>query len=223
MDLAIIFLGILVIPCILFAVTSAIYNKYKDVNNTKKLSGFEIAREILDDHNLEDVYIVEVKGNLNDHYDYDQKVLRLSSDVFHGESVTSAVVAARIANYAIQDKDNYTFMKFRSSFNKVITFVNYIAYILFLVALCVKDIAVMKTANIAIVFVFIFHIVTLPVEYDVCRRTIKELKLFSILDSKDIKDADILFKISPYTFIVSIITCVSNLISEIMYNIQRRG
>ena len=40
---------------------------------------------------------------------------------------------------------------------------------------------------------------------------------------QEIKDADILFKISPYTFILSIITCVSNLIGEIMYNIQRRG
>ena len=223
MDLAIIFLSILVIPCILFAVINTICNKYKDVNNKKRLSGFEIAREILDDVDLKDVYIVEVKGNLNDHYDYDQKVLRLSSDVFHGESITSALVAARITNYAIQDKDNYTFMKFKFAFNRVITFVNYLAYIFFVIAICASNDAIMKVANIALGLVFMFHVVTLPVEFDVCKRTIKELKLFAILDEKELEEASSLIKVLPYMSIISIITCVYNLVSEIMYNIQRRG
>jgi len=164
MDLAIVFLSILVIPCILFAVINTICNKYKDVNNKKRLSGFEIAREILDDDDLKDVYIVDVKGNLNDHYDYDQKVLRLSSDVFHGESITSALVAARITNYAIQDKDNYTFMKFKFAFNRVITFVNYLAYIFFVIAICASNDAIMKVANIALGLVFSVKTPSFPIK-----------------------------------------------------------
>ena len=124
MDIAIIFLCILLVPCILFTIINTVYNKYKDVDNKKKLSGFEVAREILDSHGLDKIYIVEVKSNLSDHYDSDHKVLRLSSDVFHGESLTAAAVAARVANYAVQDKEGYTLMKFRSFLNKIITFVH---------------------------------------------------------------------------------------------------
>lgn len=221
MDIAIVFIGVLLIPCILFILIGAVYNKHKDVDIKKKLSGFEVAREILDDHGLDNVYIVEIKTNMNDHYDYGHKVLRLSSDVFHGESLTAAVVAARIASYAVQDKEGYSLMKFRSVVNKVMTFANYIAYILFIVGLCLQDISILEIANIAIIMVFVFHVVTLPVEFDACNRAKKYLT--KELTKKELEDVDNIFKVSPYTFIMSIMTCISTLISEIMYNIQRRG
>lgn len=217
-----IFLGILLIPCILFTIINVVFNRYKGVENTKKLSGFEVARSILDKHGLDDVYIVEIKSNLNDHYDYGHKVLRLSSDVFHGESLTSAVVAARIASYAVQDKENYYFMKFRASISNVMIFANYIAYILFVVSICLSDVSILKIANLAIIMVFVFHLVTLPVEFDAIKRANKYLKKNDILTKKEMLEANILFKVSPYTFIMSIITCISTLVSEIIYNIQRR-
>lgn len=223
MDIAIIFLGILCIPCILFTIISIVSNKYKDVDNKKKLSGFEVAREILDKNGLEDIYIVEVKGSLNDHYDYNSKVVRLSTDVFHGESLTAAIVAARVASYAIQDKENYTFMKFRGSLNQMITFANYIAYILFIVGICMKDVGILEIANLVLLIVFMFHVITLPVEFDACNRLVKYLDKYSHLTKKELEEANILVKVTPYTFIMSIVTCISNLIREIIYNIQKRG
>lgn len=223
MDIAIIFLCILLIPCILFTIINTVYNKYKDVDNKKKLSGFEVAREILDSHGLDKIYIVEVKSNLSDHYDSDHKVLRLSSDVFHGESLTAAAVAARIANYAVQDKEGYTLMKFRSFLNKIITFVNYAAYILFIVGLALQDVSILEMTNYFMLIVLSFHLVTLPVEFDVCKRAKKDLDKNNILTKKEMEEVDNVFKVSPYTFIMSMITCVSTLVSEFMYNIQRRG
>lgn len=223
MDIAIIFLSILCIPCILYTVISIVNNKYKGIDNKKKLSGFEVAREILDKNDLDDIYIVEVKGNLNDHYDYKSKVVRLSTDVFHGESLTAAVVAARIASYAVQDKENYTFMKFRGSLIQIITFANYIAYILFIVAVCIEDVEILKIANLVLIMVFVFHILTLPVEFDACKRLVKYLDKYNHLTKKELEEVNTLVLISPYTFIMSIVTCISNLVSEIMYNIQKRG
>ena len=223
MDIAIIFISILLVSCIFFIIINNVYNKYKDVDNIKKLSGFEVAREILDSHGLDKVYIVEVKTNLNDHYDYDHKVLRLSSDVFHGESLTSVVVAARIASYAVQDKESYSFMKFKFSINKIITFVNYVAYILFVVGLALKDVTIVEMANYFILFVLVFHIVTLPVEVDVCDRARKYLIKNNILTKKELDESKRLFQVSLYSFIISIITCISSMINEFIYNIQRRG
>lgn len=223
MDIAIIFLGILCIPCILFTVISIISNKYKDVDNKKKLSGFEVAREILDENDLKDIYIVEVKGNLNDHYDYNSKVVRLSTDVFHGESLTAAVIAARVASYAVQDKENYTFMKFRGSLYQMIMFANYVSYIIFVVALCIKDSSVLSIANLVLSLVLFFHLITLPVEFDSCNRAVKYMNKYNHLTKKELEEANMLVKVSSYTFIMSMITCISNLVSEIVYNIQRRG
>ena len=219
----IIFFGVLLIPCILFTVIRFVYNKYKEIEIKKNLSGFEVARAILDEHKLDNVYIVEVKGNLNDHYDYNHKVLRLSSDVFHGETLTAAVVAARIASYAIQDKENNSYMKFRSTINPFVTFVNYIAYILFIVAICMKDSSMFELANILIMLVFIFHVATLPVEFDACKRAMKYLEATKSINKEEMELSNTIFKISPYTFIMSIITCVSNLVNELIYNIQKRG
>ncbi len=223
MDIAIIFLCILFIPCILFTVINTTYNKYKDVDNKKKLSGFEVAREILDSHGLDNVYIVEIKTNLNDHYDYGHKVLRLSSDVFHGETLTAAAVAARIASYAVQDKEGNTYMRFRSSLNKLITFANYIAYILFIVGICLEDVSILEVANMSIILVLVFHVITLPVEFDAIKKAKKDLDKNNILTKKELEETEKVFKVSPYTFIMSIITCISTLVSEIMYNIRRRG
>ena len=60
-------------------------------------------------------------------------------------------------------------------------------------------------------------------EFDVCKRAKKDLDKNDILTKKEMEEVDNVFKVSPYTFIMSMITCVSTLVSEFMYNIQRRG
>ena len=77
MDLLII-LGIIAIPAIAQIGISVNYNKYKNIENSKKLSGFDVARKILDKNGLQNVHVVEVRGNLTDHYDPSRKVVRLS-------------------------------------------------------------------------------------------------------------------------------------------------
>ena len=60
---------------------NAMYSKYKKVQNVKGKSGAEVAREILDKNGLQDIYVVETKGNLTDHYDPQRKVVRLSTNL----------------------------------------------------------------------------------------------------------------------------------------------
>ena len=87
------------------------YSKYKKIENKRKIAGFEVARKILDENGLKDVYVTEVKGNLTDHYDPTRKVIRLSSEIFHGTTIASASVAAHEVGHAIQDKEGYLFLR----------------------------------------------------------------------------------------------------------------
>ena len=56
------------------------YSKYSEVKIKKGLSGFEVARKILDANGLEKMDIVSTPGTLTDHYDPSRKVVRLSKD-----------------------------------------------------------------------------------------------------------------------------------------------
>lgn len=80
---------------------SSSYSKYKMVKNKNRMTGFEVARKILDENGLQDIHIVEIKGNLTDHYDPSRKVVRLSSDIFNGSSIASTSVAAHECGHAI--------------------------------------------------------------------------------------------------------------------------
>ena len=120
----ILWLLILIIPIIAQINISASYSKYKETKNSSNLTGFEVARKILDENGLENIYVVETAGNLTDHYDPNRKVIKLSSDIFHGDTIAAASVAAHECGHAIQDKEGYTFMRIRSFIFPLVNFVS---------------------------------------------------------------------------------------------------
>ena len=76
MDLTLIII-IFSIPLIAQIYVSRSYNKYKKIYNDKNTTGYEVARKILDENNLKDMYIVETTGTMSDHYDSSRKIIRL--------------------------------------------------------------------------------------------------------------------------------------------------
>ena len=109
------------------------YNKYKEIQNKKKYSGFDTAREILDNNGLKDVLILEVQGELTDHYDPKKKVVSLSTDIYHGTSIASVSVAAHECGHAIQDKEGYFFLRLRTSIYPVVHIATAISYYIILI------------------------------------------------------------------------------------------
>ena len=175
MDLLII-LGIIAIPAIAQIGISVNYSKYKNIENSKKLSGFDVARKILDKNGLQNVHVVEVRGNLTDHYDPSRKVVRLSSDIFHGESVAAIAVAAHECGHAIQDKENYSFLRFRSMLFPIVRISNYFSYIVLLLGFLFEAVNLFSVGIALVTLGLVFQIITLPVEYNASSRAKKELE-----------------------------------------------
>ena len=99
--------------------------KYKSTKRIKTLKGYtgrDVARKILDKNGLSHVKVVETSGELTDHYDPTSKVVRLSTEIYNGSSIASASVAAHECGHAIQDKDNYLFLRIRSSLVPITNF-----------------------------------------------------------------------------------------------------
>ena len=111
------------------------YNTYSAKKNNKELSGFEVAREILDKNGLQKIYVVETGGVLTDHYDPKRKVVRLSKEVFNGTSISAMAIAAHEVGHAIQDKEGYAYFKFRSLMYPLVRITSSFSYFVIMIGL----------------------------------------------------------------------------------------
>ena len=85
----------------------AIYSRTMTVPT--RMSGYAVARQVLDGSGLYDVEIMQVPGRLSDHYDVRRKVLQLCPDVYHGRHLTATGIAAHEASHAIQAASGFKF------------------------------------------------------------------------------------------------------------------
>lgn len=206
----------LIIPVIAQINITTNYSKYKKIENKKKLSGFEVARKILDANGLNDVHIVEVKGNLTDHYDPRRKVVRLSTDIFHGETIASAAVAAHECGHAIQDKENYVYLRIRSMIVPMVNVTSYVAYIFILISFFLSEINLFWVAIFLMGFSIIFQLVTLPVEFDASKRANINLNKLSLLADEELTGTEKMLKSAALTYVASLLTSILEILRLIV-------
>lgn len=184
------------------------YRKYKNIENSKGLTGFDVARKILDENGLKDIYITEVRGNLTDHYDPGRKVIRLSTDIFHGKTIASSSVAAHEVGHAIQDKEGYSFMKFRSMMFPLVRFSSYGGYIAILVGAIFELMDLIWFGIGLEIVILLFQIVTLPVEFNASSRAKNELAKYNLLNNNEINSSDKMLRAAAYTYVASVLTTI---------------
>lgn len=190
---------------------SIAYSKYKKKLNNKDLTGYDTARKILDKNGLKDIMILETTGNLTDHYDPTKKVIKLSTDIYHGSSIASLAVAAHECGHAIQDKESYKPMRIRS---KIIPTVNLCTRLGYL-AIAIGAFCSYKLIEIGIILLLTllaFQIITLPVEFNASKRALKELKEQKLLDKDDISSARKMLVAAAFTYVASMLSTLLNIL-----------
>lgn len=201
----ILILLIIIIPLLAQLKIQSSYNRYKRVENNKKKSGFEVAREILDKNGLEDIYIVEIKGELTDHYDPTKKVVRLSTDIFHGETIAAAAVAAHECGHAIQDKESYTFLKIRSAIYPVVNVATSISYYIILLGFLMQAFQLIYLGIALTCCGLLFQVVTLPVEFDASRRALEKLQDYKIVDNSEFAGVKEVLTAAALTYVAGVL------------------
>lgn len=203
---------------VLFAQTriNSAYRRYRKKMNQLHISGVEVARKILDANNLENIYVVEVKGELSDHYDPSQKVVRLSHDIFHGETIAAMAVAAHECGHAIQDKDNYKPMRIRSLMVPIVNFITYIGYFVSIISLLAGITGYLKVGIVMILATLLFQLITLPVEFNASKRALEQLEKLNLVDNREMTDAKDMLASAALTYVASFINSVLNLLRLII-------
>ena len=208
----VLYLVIILVPLFAQINVSASFSKYKKVDNKKKLTGFDVARKILDENGLEDIYIVETSGNLTDHYDPTRKVIKLSHDIFHGESIAAASVAAHECGHAIQDKVGYKFMRFRSLLVPVVNLVSSFSWIVILIGLLTEYFQIFIFGIGLISIGLLFQLVTLPVEFDASKRAKVELKRLKLVDNNEDSYVSKMLGAAALTYVAGVLTSILEII-----------
>lgn len=195
---------------------SSAYKKYRRVNTKGNLTGQEIARKILDANGLKDIYVVEVSGELTDHYDPTRKVVRLSKDIFHGTSIASVSVAAHECGHAIQDKVGYTMMKIRSALVPFVNFVSYLGYFGLVVSIFGGITGYIKLSMLVLCATLLFQLVTLPVEFDASRRALKELEHLNLIEKDEKNKSKDMLTAAALTYVASLLSTILNLLRLVL-------
>lgn len=192
------------------------YSKYKKVEVKSGITGAEAAREILKKNGLEDVYVVETKGILSDHYDPRAKVVRLSTDIYNGTSVASVSVAAHECGHAVQDKENYFFLKFRSFLVPFVNFSSKFGYMAVLIGLIFNAIDLAWVGIGLLIVIVLFQLITLPVEFDASRRGKRFLTDLKIINSEERSGASSVLRAAAFTYVAGLIATLLELLRLVL-------
>ena len=199
-----------------FKISSA-YARYSRVPTNRGLTGAEAAREVLDSSGLQNVEINEVGGHLTDHYDPMKRALFLSSENYHGQHIAAVGVAAHEAGHALQHAAVYAPLHLRMALVPITNFASSAIYIMWIASIFLH---MSKLATIGVVLfaiLFLFHLVTLPVEIDASSRAKKQLvRLGIIADGQERSGVSRMLGAAALTYVAGLVTALLTLIQFIL-------
>lgn len=188
------------------------FSRYSRVANLHNYSGADVARKILDQNGLYSVRIERIAGNLSDHYDPRDQVIRLSQDVYDGRSVASIGVAAHETGHAIQHSTAYAPLRFRNAIIPVTNFGSSASIWLLLIGFIFNMRPLVMLGIVLFSLAVVFQLVTLPVEFNASARALKILDSSEILYGDELKGAKKVLRAAALTYVAATIVAVAQLL-----------
>ena len=167
----------IVIALVSFAVQRTLQSKferYSKIPIPYGLTGRDIAMRMLQENGINDVSVTQVDGHLTDHYNPATHTVNLSRDVYYGNSVAAAAVAAHECGHAVQHARSYSFLNLRSALVPFVSFAsNWVQWILLIGILTIQAYpAIMLLGIILFAATTLFSFITLPVEINASQRAL---------------------------------------------------
>ncbi len=207
------------------------YSRYSRVRARSGMTGAQAAQRILQMSGIRDVQIQHVSGNLTDHYDPRARVLRLSDSVYGSASVAAIGVAAHECGHALQHKEGYFPLKFRSALVPAANIGSKLGIPLVILGLILGigfDLpggGYFSLAQIGI-WVFslavLFQVVTLPVEFNASGRALKMLESYGIMGNDEVGDCRRVLGAAALTYVAAAASSILQLLRLVILSGNRR-
>lgn len=192
------------------------YKKYSQIPSSSGMTGAETARKILNDNGLFDVTVESVKGQLTDHYDPRQKVVRLSENNYYGNSVAGAAVAAHEVGHAMQDAEEYSFLRLRSTLVPAATFGSNFSIFLIIGGMLLSASGLLLAGIVLMSFAVLFQLVTLPVEFNASSRAMEQVVSTGVIRNDEERETKKVLNAAALTYVAAALVAVIELVRFIL-------
>jgi uncharacterized protein len=205
------------------------FKKYSAEPLLNRMSGKDVAEKMLRDNGIYDVKVTTASGYLSDHYNPATKTVNLSADVYNGQHVAAAAVAAHECGHAVQHAKAYAWLGLRTAMVPVVQFSSFIMQILVFAFMFGAYLApamgntFLLTYIVCQGFVTLFSIITLPVEVDASKRALVWLNSAGITHGPEHAHAKDALRWAAYTYFVNALAALATLVYLIMMLLGRRS
>lgn len=213
---------VLVLPAVIFSLiasanVNSTFKKYSRVYNSRRLTGADAARRILDSNGLQHIRIERISGNLSDHFDPRSNVIRLSQAVYDGATAAAVGVAAHECGHAIQHAVGYLPIKLRSAIIPITNIGSKLAFPMILLGIVLtawsQQALVIAYIGVALFGLsLVFQLVTLPTEFNASRRALKTIDNMGLLSGDDLKASKKVLTAAAMTYVAALAVTLMQLI-----------
>jgi len=201
---------------------SSAYAKYQKVTTRSHLTGYEVAQRILRGAGITDVQVEMTEGQLTDHYDPRKNVVRLSAGVYNGSSVAAFGIAAHEIGHVMQYHEGYSAIKLRNAIVPVVSFSSTAAMPLFVIGFFMNS-GIMIDIGIALFAgVVIFHLITLPVEFNASSRAVAVLQSENLVLPDEALGVKEVLNAAALTYVASALMALMQLVRLLFLRGSRR-
>lgn len=200
------------------------FKKYSKVSLGNGMTGRDIAEKMLRDNGIVDVKVISVQGVLTDHYNPTNKTVNLSSDVYQGQSVAAAAVAAHECGHAVQHATAYPWIGMRSNLVPIVSFASrWVQWVLLAGILLLEVFPALLLFGIVLFgLTTLFSFITLPVEINASTRAVAWLERSGMVNAQTKPGAVDALKWAALTYVVAALGSLATLIYYVMIFLNGR-
>lgn len=215
---------IVLIPAIIFTMIvqgriKRAYSRYSQVENSRRLTGAQAARMMLDANGLSGVPINILNGgdDLNNYFDPRSNSVNLSQAVYHTDSIAAMCIACHEVGHAIQHATNYAPVRIRNGIVPLVNLTSTFSWPLIMLGLIFSTSSrygslLFNLGALCFVFVILFHLVTLPVELNASNRALKQMTSIGMVSDFDYSGSRKVLHAAAMTYVAALATAVASLI-----------
>lgn len=223
---------VLILPAVLLSMwasanVNSVYKKYSTVFSSRGLTAADAARRVLNANGLQHVRVERVSGELTDHYDPTDNVIRLSDPVSGSSSTAAIGVACHEVGHAIQYAEGYAPVRLRAAIVPITNFGSRLSVPLIMIGLLLGSLSQLfiYLAYIGVAlyaFSAVFQLVTLPTEFDASRRALVSIQELSLLSDEELTGAKKVLRAAALTYVAALAVTVMQLLRFLLLVNRRR-
>jgi uncharacterized protein len=205
---------VLIVSMMVSSTLKSKFKKYSQMSLRSGMSGKEVAEMMLRDNGITDVKVIQVNGQLTDHYNPANKTVNLSEVVYYERNAAAAAVAAHEVGHAVQHARAYSWLTMRSKLVPVVQISSqFMTFVIIAGIMLINTMPYLLPIGIVMFgLTTLFSFITLPVEFDASKRALQWMESRNIVTSQEHYHAQDALKWAAMTYVVAALGSLATLV-----------